>query len=161
MKQEKDLYFEDFTVGRTFESAGMTLTESQILDFAQAWDPQPFHIDVPYANAGPYGGLIASGFHTMCSAFRLIHATGYLEAASMGSPGIDELRWMKPVRPGDTLRVVGEVTLQKPSSSKPDRGTSLVRYGVLNQDDEEVMSFTTIHMLRKRPAADAGQSGDA
>lgn len=151
MAQEKDLYFEDFTVGRTFESAGMTLTESQILDFAWAWDPQPFHIDVPAAEAGPYGGLISSGFQTMCVAFRLIHATGYLESCSMGSPGIDELRWFKPVRPGDTLRVIGEVKSQKPSSSKPDRGTALVRYAVLNQSDEEVMTFTTIHILRKRP----------
>ncbi len=151
MAQEKDLYFEDFTVGRRFESAGMTLTESQILDFAWAWDPQPFHIDVEAANAGPYGGLISSGFQTMCIAFRLIHATGYLEVASMGSPGIDELRWYKPVRPNDTLKVVGEVQEQKPSASKPDRGVARIRYGVSNQTGEEVMSFITIHLLRKRP----------
>ncbi|MBO6521002.1 MAG: MaoC family dehydratase [Rhodospirillales bacterium] len=150
MAQEKDLYFEDFTVGRRFESAGATLTESQILDFAWAWDPQPFHIDVPHSDEGPYGGLISSGFHTMCVAFRLIHATGYLASASMGSPGIDELRWKKPVRPGDTLRVVAEVTSQKPSSSKPDRGTALIDYSVLNQKDEEVMSYTCIHILAKR-----------
>jgi acyl dehydratase len=155
MAQEKDLYFEDFTVGRRFESAGMTLTESQILDFAWAWDPQPFHIDIEAANAGPYGGLISSGFQTMCIAFRLIHATGYLEVASMGSPGIDELRWYKPVRPNDTLQVVGEVLEQKPSASKPDRGVARIRYGVSNQAGEEVMSFITIHMLRKRPETDA------
>ena len=152
MAQEKDLYFEDFIVGRTFESAGMTLTESQILDFAWAWDPQPFHIDVPAAEAGPYGGLISSGFHTMCIAFRLIHDTGYLETASMGSPGIDELRWYKPVRPGDTLRTKAEVLESKPSTSKPDRGTARVRYAAINQDGDEVMSFITIHILRKRAA---------
>lgn len=151
MAQEKDLYFEDFTVGRTFESAGATLTESQILDFAWAWDPQPFHIDVPYSDEGPYGGLISSGFHTMCVAFRLIHATGYLASCSMGSPGFDELRWLRPVRPGDTLRVVAEVTSQKPSSSKPDRGTALIKYAVLNQRDEEVMTYICIHILAKRP----------
>jgi len=151
MAQEKDLYFEDFTVGRKIVSAGMTLTESQILDFAIAWDPQPFHIDVEAANEGPYGGLISSGFHTMCVAFRLIHATGYLETASMGSPGIDELRWMLPVRPNDTLKVVGEVLEQKPSSSKPDRGMARIKYTVTNQVDDDVMCFTTIHILRKRP----------
>jgi acyl dehydratase len=150
MAQEKDLYFEDFTVGRRFESAGMTLTESQILDFAWAWDPQPFHIDVPAAEAGPYGGLISSGFQTMCVAFRLIHATGYLETASMGSPGIDELRWLKPVRPGDTLRVVGEVLESKPSSSKPDRGSARIKYTISNQTGEAVMTFITIHILRTR-----------
>ncbi len=151
MAQEKDIYFEDFTVGRKFESPGATLTESQILDFAWSWDPQPFHIDVPHSDEGPYGGLISSGFHTMCVAFRLIHATGYLASCSMGSPGIDELRWKRPVRPGDTLRVVAEVTSQKPSSSKPDRGTALIYYSVLNQNDEEVMSYTCIHILQKRP----------
>jgi len=157
MAQEKDLYFEDFTVGRIFESAGMTLTESQILDFAWAWDPQPFHIDLEAAKAGPYGGLISSGFQTMCVAFRLIHATGYLEVASMGSPGIDELRWYLPVRPNDTLRVSGEVLESKPSSSKPDRGSARIRYSVKNQTGDEVMSFITIHILRKRPKTDGDQ----
>lgn len=151
MAQEKDLYFEDFTVGRKIVSSGMTLTESQILDFAIAWDPQPFHIDVEAANSGPYDGLISSGFHTMCVAFRLIHATGYLEVASMGSPGIDELRWMLPVRPNDTLKVVGEVLEQKPSSSKSDRGMARIKYTVTNQVDDDVMSFITIHIFRKRP----------
>lgn len=154
MAQEKELYFEDFTVGRRFESAAMTLTESQILDFAWAWDPQPFHIDIPAANAGPYGGLISSGFHTLCIAFRLIHDTGYLESASMGSPGIDELRWLKPVRPGDTLRTTAEVIESKPSSSKSDRGMARIRYAAVNQDGDEVLSFITIHILRRRTAAD-------
>ena len=150
MGKIKNLYFEDFTVGRTFESAGMTLTESQILDFAWAWDPQQFHLDVEAAKAGPYGGLISSGFQTMCIAFRLIHAVGYLDDASMGSPGIDELRWLKPVRPNDTLRVIAEVLDQKPSKSKPDRGTARISYSVVNQTDDVVMTFITIHLLRKR-----------
>ncbi len=145
------LHFEDFTVGRIFKSPGATLTEAQILDFAWQWDPQPFHIDVPTANAGPYGGLISSGFHTLVLAFRLIHSTGYLDAGSMGSPGMDELRWLAPVRPGDTLRVEGEVTESRPSSSKPDRGTARIAYAVLNQDGVTVMTFIAIHILRKRP----------
>ena len=150
MPKSKGLFFEDFTVGRTFESAGMTLSESQILDFAWTWDPQPFHIDVEYANSGPYGGLISSGFQTLCVAFRLIHATGYLDDASMGSPGIDDLRWLKPVRPGDTLRVIAEVLEQSPSKSKPDRGRARIKYNVVNQSDDVVMEFITIHILRKR-----------
>ena len=151
MASYADLYFEEFTEGRVFESGGMTLSETQILDFALAWDPQPFHIDIPAAEAGPFGGLISSGFHTLVVAFRLIHATGYIDAASMGSPGLDELRWLMPVRPGDTLRVTGEVMEQRPSSSKPDRGTARIQYTILNQDGAAVMTFIGIHILRKRP----------
>lgn len=146
-----DVYFEDFTEGRVFESGGMTLTETQILDFALTWDPQPFHIDIPAAEAGPFGGLISSGFHTLVAAFRLMHATGYLDAASMGSPGLDELRWLLPVRPNDTLRVRGEVLEQRRSSSKPDRGTARIQYTIVNQDDAAVMTFIGIHILRARP----------
>lgn len=150
MGSYSDEYFEDFSEGREFKSGGMTLTETQILDFALAWDPQPFHIDVPAAEAGPFKGLISSGFHTLVAAFRLMHATGYLDAASMGSPGIDELRWLAPVRPNDTLRVTGRVTEQRPSGSKPDRGTARILYTVYNQDDAPVMSFQCLHILRKR-----------
>ncbi len=146
-----DLYFEDFTVGRIFESPGATMSEAQILDFAWQYDPQPFHIDVPAAEKGPYGGLIASGFQTLAVAFRLIHSTGYIDAASMGSPGMDELRCLAPVRPGDTLRVVAEVLESRPSSSKPDRRSARIKYSVLNQEGSTVMTFIAIHIFRKRP----------
>lgn len=146
-----DIYFDDFTEGRVFESGGMTLSETQILDFALSWDPQPFHIDIPAAEAGPFGGLISSGFHTLVAAFRLMHATGYLDAASMGSPGMDELRWLMPVRPGDTLRVTAEVIEQRASKSKPGQGMARVQYTVLNQNSDAVMTFIGIHILRNRP----------
>lgn len=145
------LYFDDFTVGRTFESAAMTLTESQILDFAWSWDPQPFHIDIEAAAAGPFGGLIASGFHSLVVTFRLIHATGFLDDASMGSPGMDEVHWFHPVRPGDRLRVIANVLEQKPSSSKTDRGMVRIRYSTINHNGDTVLGFTAIHILRCRP----------
>jgi len=147
---QRDLFFEDFAVGQTFRTAGATLSEAQILDFALMWDPQPFHIDKIAAERGPYGGLIASGFQTLLVAFRLIWAERIINAASMGSPGMDELRWLRPVRPGDTLFVTGEVMDVRESKSRPDRGFITIRYTVTNQNDEPVMRFSVAHMLRRR-----------
>ena len=106
------LYFEDFKPGDRFESAGKTLSEAEILDFAWRYDPQPIHMDKVAAEAGPYGGLIASGFQTLLTSFRLLWQTNLLDAASLGSPGIEELKWTKPVRPGDTLHTVIEVLVE-------------------------------------------------
>ena len=99
------LYFEDFTVGRRFTTRGVTVTETQIIDFAFTYDPQPFHIDRVAAEQTPYGGLIASGFQVLAISFRLFHQTGAFAACSLGGYGIDDLRWMRPTRPGDTIRV--------------------------------------------------------
>ena len=148
----RDLWFEDFAAGQVWETAGATLTEAQILAFAWEWDPQPFHLDIAAAEASPYGGLIASGFHTLMVAFRLFHAERVINPASIGSPGIDELRWLKPVRPGDTLRVRGEVLETRASASKPDRGSAVIAYAVLNQKAETVMTYRLIHLLLRRPA---------
>lgn len=147
----RDLWFEDFAAGQSYETAGATLTEAQILAFAWEWDPQPFHLDVAAAEASPYGGLIASGFQTLLTAFRLFHAERIINPASIGSPGMDEVRWLKPVRPGDTLRVRGEVVETRPSRSKPDRGSAVIAYTVLNQRDEAVMTYRAIHLFLKRP----------
>ncbi len=146
-----DRYFDDFAVGQRFATAGCTLSEAQILDFALQWDPQPFHLDKTFAEAGPYGGLIASGFQTLLVSFRLWHAAGVVNAASIGSPGMDELRWTAPVRPGDTLRVEAEVVETKPSRSKPDQGTAVIAYAVVNQHDARVMTYRAVHLLRRRP----------
>ncbi len=151
-----DLWLEDFTVGRVFETRGCTLSEAQILDFAWAHDPQPFHIDKEAAASGPYGGLIASGFQTLLVAFRLFYQEKVINAASMGSPGMDELRWLVPVRPGDTIRVRAEVLEMRPSRSRPDRGTAVLAYAVINQRGETVMTFKVTHILRRRPEASAG-----
>ena len=146
-----DRYFDDFEAGQTFVSPGGTLTESQILDFALLYDPQPFHLDKPAAEAGPFGGLIASGFQTLAFGFRLFYQANVINACSMGSPGLDELRWLKPVRPDDTLRVAAEVQETRPSRSKPDRGTVIIAYKIMNQADEPVMTYRAIHIFAKRP----------
>ena len=151
MTNSDELYFEDFTPGSCFRTRGATLTEAQIIDFAWANDPQPFHINKQAAAESPYGGIIASGFQTLIVAFRLFYAENIMNAASMGSPGMDELKWLAPVRPDDTLRVEAEVTESRPSRSKSDRGTVRIAYTVLNQRDETVMHFITNHIFRRRP----------
>jgi acyl dehydratase len=147
------LYFEDFKVGDRFKSPGITVTEGQIIDFAMHYDPQVFHVDAEAARATPYGGLIASGIHTIALTFRLFLMTGALEGSSLGSPGFDELRWLRPVRPGDTLHVVGEVLEIKPSRSQRDRGIVRIRYTSYNQRDEQVLTVIGNQILRRRPDA--------
>ena len=147
----RDLWFEDFAPGQRFRTAGATLSEAQILEFAWAHDPQPFHLDVEAAAASPYCGIIASGFQTLLVSFRLIYQERIINAASLGSPGLDELRWPRPVRPGDTLKVEAEVRECRPSSSRPDRGLVTIAYTVLNQKDEPVMTYRAMHLLRRRP----------
>ena len=146
-------YLDDFTVGERFVTRGVTLTESLIIGFAMTYDPQPFHIDVEAARESNYGGLIASGFQTLALGFRMVLETGIFRASSMGSPGFDELRWLLPVRPGDTLHTELEVTEKKPSRSKPDRGILRVAYRIRNQKEEDVLTFLSMHLLRRRPEA--------
>jgi acyl dehydratase len=152
MRMVPDLHLEDFAPGQRFRTRGMTLTESQIMEFAWAHDPQPFHIDKIAAAEGPYQGIIASGFQTLLVAFRLVYQERIINAGSMGAPGIDELRWLKPVRPGDTIRVEGEVREVRPSASRPDRGTVRIAYTALNQAGEPVMSWNVPHIIARRPA---------
>jgi acyl dehydratase len=145
-----DRYFDDFAIGERIVTQGVTLTESMIIDFALRYDPQPFHMNVEAARQSNYGGLIASGFHTLALGFRMVIETGVFRAASMGSPGFDELRWLKPVRPGDTLHTEIEVMEKKPSSSKPDRGILRIAYRIKNQKDEAVLTFLSMHLLKRR-----------
>ena len=153
-------YFDDFAVGEQFVSRGVTLSEAAILDFALKYDPQRFHLDVEAAKETPYGGLIASGFQTLVLAFRVFLQLGDFDHASVGSPGMDELRWLAPVRPGDTVRTFAEVLEKTPSRSKPDRGSLVVAFRVLTQRDETVMTFRTTVILLRRPAtAPAPESG--
>jgi len=148
-----DLYFDDFNVGDRFESTGLTITEGQIIDFAMHYDPQVFHMDAVAAEKSIYGGLIASGIHTLAVTFRLFLQTGALSAkASLGSPGFDELRWLKPVRPGDTLHAVGEVLEKRPSRSQNDRGIVKLRYSCVNQDGQEVLSVVGNQIVRRKPS---------
>lgn len=143
-------YLDDLTPGQQFTTPGVTLTEAEIIDFAWRYDPQAFHLDANAAANSPYGGLIASGFQSLAVCFRLFIQSGVLAESSLGSPGIDELRWLAPVRPGDTLHCTIEVLEVRPSSSKPDRGIARLRYRAVNQRQEAVLSFIVNHLLRRR-----------
>lgn len=146
-----DRYFDDFEIGERFESRGATFTETGIMDFAQRYDPQPFHIDAEAAGQGIYGGVIASGFHTLAQAFRSFYDEGIIAACSLGSPGFEELRWLAPVRPGDTLHAEVEVLDKRASTSKPDRGFLKLRFAAVNQRGETVLTFLPTLMLARRP----------
>ena len=146
-----DRYFDDFEIGERFVSRGVTVTEAQILDFALRYDPQPFHLDSHAAAQSPYGGLIASGFQTLALGFRMFFQENVITAASLGSPGMDELRWLAPVRPGDTLHTEAQVKDKRPSKSKPDRGTLRMAYTIKNQENQPVMTFVCNHILSRRP----------
>ena len=144
------MFFDDLPVGFTHETGSVTLTEDEIIAFARKYDPQPFHIDPEAAAASIYGGIIASGFQTLIVAFDLILNSGVWTEASMGSPGLDEVRWKLPVRPGDSLRVRMTVTASTPSASRSDRGRTTIFYEILNQKDELVSSYYATQLLKRQ-----------
>ncbi len=144
------MYFDDMAVGFRYETGTRTLTQDEIVEFARQWDAQPFHIDEEAAKASPYGRIIASGFHTLLTAFNLTLEASDWSDSSMGSPGMENIRWSQPVYPGDTLRVRAEVVKATPSRSKPDRGFVDVDYEIVNQDDAVVASYRATHILRRR-----------
>jgi len=144
-------YLNDFTPGQRFTTASITLTQSQIIDFALTYDPQPFHISIIDAEQSAYKGLIASGFQTLSTAFRLYVQTGLFIHSSLGSPGLDEVRWYLPVRPDDTLSCTLDIIEIKPSRSKPDRGIARILVNILNQNEERAASFYINHLLKCRP----------
>jgi acyl dehydratase len=143
-------FLDDFALGDKFTTAEAEVTEAMILAFARDYDPQPFHLDPVAAKESIYGGLIASGFQTLALGFRLVWDTGVLAGSSMGSPGFDELRWLKPVRAGDRLRVEAAVIGVAPSRSKPDRGIVRIAYRYLDQSGEPVLTCAMMHLLRRR-----------
>jgi acyl dehydratase len=148
-------YFDDYAPGTTYDCGSVSVDEAAIISFAKDFDPQPFHVDPVAAASGPFGGLIASGWHTAALVMRLI-VDNYLSAdASLGSAGLDEIRWPHPVRPGDTLRVRVTVLEARRSQSKPDRGIVKTLLEAENQDGQAVMRATAINFLRVRPAGDA------
>jgi len=145
-------YLEDYTVGELLRAPGFTLTESEIIHFALLYDPQPFHTDVLAAQESIYGGLIASGWHVAVLAFRMLIQAGIVGTASLGSPGIEQLRWLIPVRPGDTLYPCAKIVEARPSRSKPDRGVVKVEWWVENQRKEVVTTLVSTQLVRRRPA---------
>lgn len=145
-------YFEDIQVGEVFELGAVGVTEAEITGFARQFDPQPFHVDPAQARESVFGGLIASGWHTTALWMRLL-VDGFLhETVSLGSPGVDEVRWLQPVRPGDTLRARLSILERRPSMSRAEMGILRSRSEVFNQRDELVMTIVGVHLIGRRPA---------
>ena len=145
-------YLEDFITGSVAEAGSVLVTEDEVLDFARRYDPQPFHTDPAAAKNWPYGGLIASGWHTAAMMMRLVVDNFIDGETSLGSPGLGSIRWKLPVRPGDVLRVRARVLDNRRSQSKPDRGTVTLEVEVLNQRDEVVMTVENwIALVLARP----------
>jgi acyl dehydratase len=149
-------YFEDFRVGEVIELGHRTISQDEIIRFAREFDPQPFHTDPERARDSAFGGLVASGWHTIALYMRLL-VDGFIVtvANSMGSPGVDKIEWLKPVRPGDTLS--GRLTILEmiPSKSRPDRGTVRTLGEMLNQHGEVVMTTRGVGFFGRRPTSAA------
>jgi acyl dehydratase len=145
-----DRYLEDYAPGAVYEYGHVSVTESEILDYATAFDPQPIHVDPAYAAAGPFGGLIASGWHT-AGIFTRLFVTHYVSrVASLASPGVDELRWPVPLRPGDSVRLRATILDARPSRSKPDRGLVRTRGQLISQNDEDVLRLDLMNIIARR-----------
>ena len=151
-------YLEDFVVGRRFETGSYTVNREQIIAFAEAFDPQPFHLDETAALAGPLQGLAASGWHTASITMRLLVGGGGPMAGGIVGAGA-ELSWLQPVRPGDTLRVHSEVVAARGSRSRPDLGVVTLRSETRNQRDETVQELTSTLMVPRRPSPAPPHSG--
>ena len=146
----EERHFEDYHEGAVYEYGDVSVTDDEIIAFARDFDPQPFHVDLAYARTGPFGGLVASGFHTNALFMRLFADHFLSHVASLGSPGFDELRWTVPVRSGDQLRLRTTILASRPSASKPDRGLVRTR-GEMLVGDDIVMSLIITNFLRCRP----------
>ncbi len=144
-------YWEDIKQGEVFELGSHTMDKERMIAFAREFDPQPFHTDEKAAEASVWGGLIASGWLTGSTLMRLLYDGFLKDTASLGSPGVDELRWLKPVRPGDTLTARLTVIEVTASRSRPDRGIVRTRMELMNQDGEVVMTVTGVNFISRRP----------
>jgi acyl dehydratase len=147
-----DLWFEDYAAGDTYEFGPVVIEEAEILEFGRRFDPQPFHTDPAIGEASPFGGLAASGWHVCAVMMRLLVEGLISQTASLGSPGMEQIRWLKPVRPGDALRCKLKITSARRSQSRPDRGIISMDIAVLNQNAEVVMTCSGAGMYRTRPA---------
>lgn len=146
-------YWEDYEVGALIELGSTSMTKEEIVEFASRYDPQPFHVDEAAAKESFFKGLIASGWHT-CSAVMRLLVDHYLSPeTSMGSPGVDEIRWLRPVRPGDTLTAKVRIVDKRPSRSRPDVGSVFNEYQVFNQNGELVMTMKGVGIIRRKAAA--------
>jgi acyl dehydratase len=143
-------YFEDYATDAVYEYGYASVSEAEIVAFAERFDPQPIHTDAQFAASGPFGGLIASGWHTASLAMRMVVDHYVSKVASLASPGVDELRWPTPVRPGDSLRLRTTILETRRSRSKPDRGLIRTRAELLNQHDQIALSLVAMNLIRLR-----------
>ena len=150
----QDRWFEDYVPGTIHDLGSVMVDEQEVIAFARQFDPQSFHIDKERAEKSAFGGLIASGWHTACMAMRLIVDHYLSEVSSEGSPGIDELRWLRPVRPGDQLSVRATILDARLSRSRPERGIVRSQIETLNQDEEVVMHLTSTIFIKCRNKQD-------
>lgn len=147
-----DRYFEDYTVGATYICGTFTMTEDEIIQFATLYDPQMMHIDRDLAARGPFGEIIASGWHTIAKTMRLV-VENFLPHNGLAAPGVDEVRWLRPVRPGDTLTLHATIQDARLSRTKPDRGLLHILLELLNQHGEVVLSLKPMNLARVRNPA--------
>jgi acyl dehydratase len=144
-------YFEDFSEGEVIDLGTLSFTADEIIDFATRYDPQPMHVDPEAARQSIYGGLIASGWHTASRYMRLVVDKVLRGTVSLGSPGVDQLRWLKPIRPGDVVRATFQVLETRESNSRPDRGIVRSKGELINQAGEVVMTCEAINFFGRRP----------
>jgi len=150
MKPVGSLFFEDFEVGQVIETGTRTLDQEEIIEFGKKYAPVPYHTDPEAAKESSFGGLVAAGYQTAAVTFGLFAQTGALADSGMGSPGVDSLRWKRPVKAGDTLRVLANVLELSPAEKEGGRDAVRIRYDTLNQQDEIVMTLTSLHFFRRR-----------
>ncbi len=160
LPDKDDRWFEDYAPGNVYELGPLIVEEADIVDFGRRYDPQPFHTDPAIGAASPYGGLIASGWHTCALMMRMLVDGLISRTSALGSPGVDQVRWLRPVRPGDALRCRVEVTSARRSQSRPDRGIITIETTVMNQAGETVMTCRGSGMYRARPGREGERSGD-
>jgi acyl dehydratase len=152
MQSDAPRYWEDYEVGKKYPLGSTTFTSDEIVAFGRQFDPQSFHVDAEAAEKSMFGGLIASGWHVAAKLMRLF-VDSYIDTrTALGSPGVDEIRWLKPVRPGDTLTAWVECAAKVPSKSRPEMGIIHEHWGATNQKGELVMTTKGINMVRRRPA---------
>lgn len=144
------VYFEDVDPGTTTECGSTTVTESKIVEFAERYDPLEIHMDTDVAKASPFGGLIASGYHTLCLSVRLLVEAVRRNRAVVGGLGIDSVSWNNPVKPGDTLTVTNEVVDTRPSDNNPESGVVHEQIVVTNQTGDSVLSYENFELVRRR-----------
>ena len=144
------IYYEDLEIGQKIKLGSISISKNEIISFAEKFDPQPFHTNEIKAKESIFGGLCASGWHT-CSLFMRILYDGFLiNSAALGSPGMDAIRWLKPLRPGETITGIGEVIKKTPSKSRPEIGSLIINYEVFNKNNELIMTLIGISIFKKK-----------